>query len=223
MMKNQFSFEHLFLLFFLLFFLFLLIQLELLAFAFEKLNLSPTLGMLILVLSLFGSAINLPVFRISSEQPPQQMQVYQRWGIFRISFQPFLNETQISVNLGGCLIPLAVSIYLFVNSGLPIAVTLFGIAIVSLISYFFSRPIPGLGIGMPILIAPVSAALVGLFLSPEFSAPLAYISGTFGVLIGADLLHLKAIPGLGAPQASIGGAGTFDGIFITGIVAALLA
>lgn len=87
----------------------------------------------------------------------------------------------------------------------------------------FSRPVPGFGIGMPILIAPVSAAFVGLLLSPEHSAALAYISRTIGVLIGADLLNMKIIPKLGAPFASIGGAGTFDGIFITGIVAALLA
>ena len=222
-MKPPFSYVHFIFLLSLLFFLLILLQLELLAFAFEKLNLPPALGVSILVLSLFGSAVNLPVFRIRSESPLQQMPDYQRWGIFRIPLQPFSNETLVSVNLGGCLIPLAVSVYLFANSDLPMAVTLFGVAIISLISYFFSRPIPGLGIGMPILIAPVSAALVGLFLSPEFSAPLAYISGTLGVLIGADLLHLKVIPRLGAPHASIGGAGTFDGIFITGIVAALLA
>jgi uncharacterized membrane protein len=93
--------------------------------------------------------------------------------------------------------------------------TLLEIALITLISYSFSRPIQGLGTGMPIL--------VGLILSPEQSAPLAYISGTLGVLIGADLLHMKDISRLGTPYASIGGAGTFDGIFITGIVAALLA
>ena len=101
-------------------------------------------------------------------------------------------------------------------------VTLLGIAIVTTLSYYFSRPIPGVGIAMPIFIAPICAAMVGLILSPDQSAPLAYISGTLGVLIGADLLHLKEIPKLGAPNASIGGAGTFDGSFITGIVAALL-
>ena len=74
-----------------------------------------------------------------------------------------------------------------------------------------------------VLVGPISAAIVGLVISPEHSAPLAYISGTLGVLIGADLLHMKDISRLGTPYASIGGAGTFDGIFITGIVAALLA
>lgn len=222
-MKNQYSYGHLIFFLFLLLFLLILIQLELLAFAFAKLNLPPMLGLMILVLSLFGSAINFPVFRMRSDELPHQVLYPLRWGVFRIPLQPFRNETQVSVNLGGCLIPLALSIYLFINSDLSVAVTLLGIAIITAISYFFSRPVPGIGIAMPILIAPLSAALVGLLLYPDQSAPLAYISGTLGVLIGADLLHLKAIPRLGAPHASIGGAGTFDGIFITGIVAALLA
>jgi hypothetical protein len=37
------------------------------------------------------------------------------------------------------------------------------------------------------------------------------------------LLNLGKIQGLGAPVASIGGAGKFDGIFLTGIIAVLLA
>ena len=44
-----------------------------------------------------------------------------------------------------------------------------------------------------------------------------------GTLIGADLLNLGKIHGLGAPIASIGGAGTFDGVFLSGILAVLLA
>jgi uncharacterized membrane protein len=46
--------------------------------------------------------------------------------------------------------------------------------------------------------------------------------GRFGI-IGADLSNLKVIPKLGAPIASIGGAGTFDGVFLSGIIAVLLA
>ncbi len=58
----------------------------------------------------------------------------------------------------------------------------------------------------------------------ESIAPaLAYVVGSLGTLIGADLLNLGNIQGLGAPIASIGGAGTFDGIFLTGILAVLLA
>ena len=52
---------------------------------------------------------------------------------------------------------------------------------------------------------------------------LAYVGGSLGTLIGADLLNLGVVRGLGAPVASIGGAGTFDGIFLTGVLAVLLA
>ncbi|WP_305333316.1 DUF1614 domain-containing protein [Nitrosomonas sp.] len=200
-----------------------LIQVELLSFAFAKLGLPPALGLVVLSLSLLGSVINLPVTRIKSQVPIREFTQPTFLGLLRVPVRPFHNETQISINLGGCLIPAALSIYLFSNSPLSLPSTLLGVAIITLISYSFSRPIQGLGIGMPILVAPVSAALVGLILSPEHSAPLAYISGTLGVLIGADLLRMKDISRLGTPYASIGGAGTFDGIFITGIVAALLA
>ena len=62
-----------------------------------------------------------------------------------------------------------------------------------------------------------------MLLSREYAAPLAYIGGSMGTLLGADLLNLDKIGSLGAPIASIGGAGTFDGIFLTGILAVLIA
>ena len=75
---------------------------------------------------------------------------------------------------------------------------------------------------MPILIAPDQKALVALTLDPAGAPTLVYIGGTVGVRIGADLVGRKEIKKLGEPVASIGGAGTFDGIFVTGIVAVLL-
>jgi len=47
--------------------------------------------------------------------------------------------------------------------------------------------------------------------------------GVLGPLIGADLLHLRNIEALETGIASIGGAGTFDGIFLSSIIAAYLA
>jgi uncharacterized membrane protein len=47
-----------------------------------------------------------------------------------------------------------------------------------------------------------------------------------GTLLGADILHLantRTLNRLRSPMLSIGGAGTFDGIFLTGILAVLLA
>ena len=115
------------------------------------------------------------------------------------------------------------SLYLITISPLSVLQVLLAITIVTFICYSVSRPVKGLGIGMPIFIAPFTAAITAILISPQNSAPLAYICGTMGVLIGADILRIKDIPKLGAPIASIGGAGTFDGIFLTGIVAVLLA
>lgn len=201
--------------------LFALIQIGLLQIAFGKLGLSPSSAYLLLFSSLFGSMINLPLFTLRTDpQPPAEVQkpMFPGFPLWR-----FTNRTMVALNVGGGLIPVGFSLYLFQHSDVILTEAIQGIFFVTLVSYFFSRPIRGLGIGMPILIAPLSAALVAVLLNPDASAPLAYISGTMGVLIGADLLRLKDIRHMGAPLAAIGGAGTFDGIFITGIVAVLLA
>jgi uncharacterized membrane protein len=49
------------------------------------------------------------------------------------------------------------------------------------------------------------------------------VAGVVGSLVGADLLHLADVRRIGTGMASIGGAGTFDGIVLSGIIAAYLA
>jgi uncharacterized membrane protein len=101
--------------------------------------------------------------------------------------------------------------------------SLASVAIVAAVCHFLAEPVPGLGIAEPVFVPPFVTALVALLLSRRHAAPLAYISGSLGTLIGADLLNLDKIQGLGAPIASIGGAGTFDGIFVTSALAVLYA
>ena len=208
----------------LLVFLFVLIQVDVLSFAFVKLGLSPSTGMLVLFGSLLGSAVNIPLFTLQAEEgalPPSELP--RRFDHLRDLVGRFDGRTVVAVNLGGCVIPVGVSLYLLQIHQLPLLSLMLGIAGVAAASYASSRPIPGMGIGMPLFIAPVVSVLLALMLYPQSAAPLAYISGTLGVLIGADLLRLRTITRLGAPVASIGGAGTFDGIFFTGVLAALLA
>jgi uncharacterized membrane protein len=69
----------------------------------------------------------------------------------------------------------------------------------------------------------VLAAILAMLLSRDRRVVVAYVSGTMGCLLGADVFNLSAIAQLHAPIASIGGAGTFDGVFVSGIVAVLLA
>jgi uncharacterized membrane protein len=126
----------------------------------------------------------------------------------------------MAVNLGGAVIPTILSLYLLVKNSLYVRAVA-GVAILSAVVYFVARPVGGVGVQVPIFLPPLMAAAVALLLSRDHAAPLAYISGTLGTLIGADLLNLGNMAGFQSP--SIGGAGTFDGVFLTGIIAVLLA
>lgn len=200
-----------------------MVQIGLLSIAFDKLGLSADAGFLVLMSSLAGSVVNLPLFYIRSDPPPPGLleQYRRRSLLLPPNFRP--GRTLIAANVGGCVIPVFFSLYLLRHTAVNNGAALVGCALVALLCRWVSRPVPGTGIGLPLFIAPVAAAVMGVTLDPEASAPLAYICGTLGVLVGADLLRLDDIRHMGAPMASIGGAGTFDGIFITGIVAALLA
>lgn len=199
------------------------VQLGALTLAFDKLGLSPGAAVGLLIASLLGSAVNLPLFRVRAEHPPQDF-VPPRWRrLLRLPERPFTGWTVIAVNAGGCLVPVAFSFYLLTRNPPPVWQVLIAVAGVTTLSRLVSRPLPGIGIGMPPLVAPLAAALIAILLGGEHGPALAYVGGTLGVLIGADLLRLGDIRKIGTPFASIGGAGTFDGIFITGIIAVLLA
>jgi uncharacterized membrane protein len=133
-----------------------------------------------------------------------------------------LAGTVIAVNVGGAVIPTIMSLYLLVTRQLWVQGAI-ATAIVALVLHWLAHPVPGIGIAVPVFFPAIVTAVVALLLSRGNAAPLAYIAGSMGTLIGADLTNLDKVAGLGAPVASIGGAGTFDGIFLTGIVAVLLA
>ncbi len=204
-----------------LIFLFFLVQVGVISYAYERLGISAHLIFPLLLLSLFGSSLNIPITKVESGSLVSDRMV-DFFGVRHVI--PILRHQQgtvIAINLGGAIIPACISIYLLFSTGL-VGRGLLGIAIVSAIVHNFARPVPGVGIAIPIFIPPLVAAATGLVLAPEQAPALAYIAGTLGCLIGADLLNIPKLAGLGAPIASIGGAGTFDGIFFTGIIAVLL-
>ena len=205
---------------FVLILLFTLVQIGLLHIAAEKLGINFGQALFALFLSLLGSVINLPLFTLPLP-PDTTPPAYTGWLLGQIRPRP--DRVIVAINLGGAIMPILFSLHLLTRSGLGPGPLLLSVIIVSTISYLLSRPIPGLGIAMPVFIPPMAAALCALVFAPGHSAPLAYISGTFGVIIGADILRLKEVQRIGASVVSIGGAGTFDGIFLTGIVAVLLA
>ncbi len=204
-------------------FLLAIVQIQLLTIAFEKLGLSPQAATFVLFAALLGSLINIPLFSLPSRagEVPDELPLGDR--LWRRS--PWLRpgRTLIAVNVGGCLIPLWLSFHFWRLHTVSTGHLLLATALVTALSYALARPVPNLGIAMPALVPPFAAVLLALVIDPAHAAHLAFISGTVGVLLGADVLHLPDIRDLGPPIASIGGAGTFDGIFLTGILAALLA
>ncbi|HUE17998.1 MAG TPA: DUF1614 domain-containing protein [Planctomycetaceae bacterium] len=200
----------------------MLVQLGILEYAYAKIGIQPRYVFVLLLLSLLGSYVNIPVAQIPAKQIVSN-QIVSDWGVQYVVPQvEEWSQAIIAVNVGGALIPTVLSLYLLFKNRLFVQ-SLVGVAFVAAIVYQLAHAVPGVGIAMPPLIPPLLAAGVALVLSRQAAPALAYISGSLGTLIGADLLNLGIVQGLQAPVLSIGGAGTFDGVFLTGILAVLLA
>jgi uncharacterized membrane protein len=203
-------------------FLVVLLQIGALRYAYMRIGLSAYGAILILLGSLIGSYFNIPL----TELPERQILSGQEVDFFGMHYVvPVVVDwpgTIVAVNLGGAVIPGLISLYLFVKNRLWIRGIL-AIVCVATVCHLLAKPVSGVGIALPVFVPAVASAVVALVLSRQRVAPLAYIGGSLGVLVGADLLNLGRVQGLGAPVVSIGGAGTFDGVFLTGVLAVLLA
>ena len=202
--------------------LLLLVQVRALRYAYMQLGVSSGTAFFLLFGSLLGSYVNIPIATLGAENMVTAREVTyygMRYIVPALANSP---KVVLAVNVGGAVIPTLLSIYLLSKNGLW-GRGLIATAIIAAICHALAQPIRGVGIGLPIFVAPVAAAIVAAVVSWRSAAPLAYAGGSLGVLIGADLLNLGKLQGLGAPVLSIGGAGTFDGIFVTGMMAVLLA
>jgi len=209
-------------------FLFILLEIGIIHHAFLMIGLPPELAFMALFASLVGSYINIPLTRIESG-PPHPVDVVNSFGVrYRVPMRYAGGSTILAINVGGALVPVLVSLYVMFVQPAAIVPAAMGVAIVAMVVHRFARPMPGMGIATPMFIPPIVAALTALVLTGVMSGgahvdAVAFVSGVLGTLIGADLMNLNQLNTLGAPVASIGGAGTFDGVFLTGIVAVLLA
>ena len=196
--------------------------------ALTKLGLSPPAALIILTGIIFGSTVNIPIKRYPREEEIF-VDPYVMFGFGRLLSMPRRTRRYVTlaVNVGGCVIPTALAAYeclLVARHGPTALMTLLIVTLANVaVCFRVARPVPNLGITMPALIPPVIAAGLSLLLIPDFAPPVAFVAGVLGPLIGADLLHLKEVVKITPAIASIGGAGTFDGIVLSGLVAALLA
>ncbi len=222
--------------------------------AFRLLGLSPRGALLLLLISLVGSLINIPLTRrrivladpALERLPPvvRQMLPYFHYD------PPLVTEEILAVNVGGAVVPVVFSVYLCTLRGTSIPAAVAATVVVTVVTKLFARPRPGVGVTLPAFVAPLTAAVAAhglvrlLGADPDAAAPAAYIAGTLGTLIGADLLNLPRLlrgravgdaereagelglapaPPARTVIASIGGAGVFDGIFLSSVLAPLLA
>jgi uncharacterized membrane protein len=199
-----------------------LVELRVLAYAYRKIGVRPRYVLAILVLSLVGSHVNIPLYSVSVERvlPPQAIEMFGRLYLVPDIVQP--RTTVVALNVGGALIPALVSAYLMIRTRLY-GPMLIGTLIVAVVVNWLAQIVPGVGIAVPMIAPPLVAAGAALLLAFRKAPPVAYVAGSMGALIGADLLNLGRIADLQAPVVAIGGAGTFDGVFLTGIIAGLLA
>jgi uncharacterized membrane protein len=202
--------------------LIIIVQLRILRYAYLRLGVSPGAALFLLFGSLIGSYFNIPI-TILPGATVQSGQVVDFYGMqYVVPYVTSWPGTVLAVNVGGAVIPTVMSAYLVLRYQLWLRAALVTV-VVAAVMHSMATPVPGIGIAVPVFAPVVTTAIIAFILSREYAAPLAYIGGSMGTLVGADLLNLGNIGGLGAPVASIGGAGTFDGIFLTGILAVLLA
>ncbi|MHB1127199.1 MAG: DUF1614 domain-containing protein [Bacillota bacterium] len=169
----------------------------------DRMRLTDKAALAILVLMIVGSYINIPI--------------------------PVPGLT-FSINVGGALVPVGVAIYVLTRAGTTkewvralIATGLTAAAIL-LINRYVLSPDPwqtGSDIIDPLLLYPIVAG--GVAYIAGRSRRSSFIAAILGVLV-ADLYDMVYLLGRGIPGAvAIGGAGVFDAIILSGIVAVLLA
>jgi uncharacterized membrane protein len=190
-------------------------------YAYRQIGVSATAVFAVMFASLVGSAINIPVARLRAQPSEEERYVRVPWTGYRVPVRMPGEESILAVNVGGALIPTAMSVTLLIRDHIWWQAAA-AVAIVTFVVHLIARPEPGVGITVPGFVPPLIAAASALALAPHRAAAVAYISGTLGTLIGADLLNLPKTRKLGGGVSSIGGAGTFDGVFLSGIVAVLI-
>jgi uncharacterized RDD family membrane protein YckC len=128
----------------------------------------------------------------------------------------------LALNIGGALIPVVLAFYFLRKKNALYTVT--GITLVAGLTFLVTRYEPGVGIVSELYLCFIPTAAAIVFSIAVYKrkvvagAPFGYSIATLGSFIGADILRLPQVftePFIGA----IGGAGVYDMVFISGLVA----
>jgi len=183
-------------------------------------GISYTEAITIFSLIVIGSFVNIPIYEKEGKEVIERY--YFLWFVYSVRKR---KKITIAINLGGCIIPLVLALKLLAE--IPILDFLIAFTVSTLVIYHFAKPIPNVGIVVPMFIPPTISAISSFFALLAFNHPifilpkLSFAVGVLSALFGADILHLNEIEKIGSGVVSIGGAGTFDGIFLTGVFAVI--
>jgi uncharacterized membrane protein len=199
--------------------------------AFTRLGFSWISALVLVVLMLFGSFVTIPLYRIRRDMIRVSHNEAPVFGVCVPSESGKVWDTTISLNLGGVVIPVCVSLIMMYRAMLITGASLVltvgtGITIVAIITFVSTRLVTCTGIQVPLLIPGLTALLASLLLAGGTgltAAVTAFVSGTTGVLLGGNIANLYRIKDLDVPEVSFGGAGTFGSIFICCMLPALIA
>jgi len=200
--------------------------------AFTRLGLSWVEALALVLLMLFGSFVNVPLYLIRRDMVEVTPISYDRYGnpSLQRSATPVW-ETRISLNLGGCILPVFIAAYMMyrvatVTGSLQLVPLFLCAGIVSLVTFVTTREIPGMGIYVPVFIPALTALVAGILISGGgglAAAATALAGGIIGTIAGGNLAHLVRVWDLDIMEISIGGFGTFGAVFLCCILPALIA
>ena len=208
-----------------------LLVLGLIGAAFSRLGFSWITAIAVVLLIMLGSFVNIPFYRIKRDMVRISPDTTAVFGSGSLWPADPVWETLVSINLGGAILPVCISLYLLYQAVSITGTSLLvpvgaGIVLVALVTFFATRPVPGVGLRVPLLIPALTALLMGMLLFGGAGIPatvLVFVSGTAGVLVGGNIAYLFRIKDLEVHSVSIGGAGTFGSVFICCILPALVA
>jgi uncharacterized membrane protein len=199
--------------------------------AFVRLGFSWISALVVILLMIFGSFVNIPVYRIRRTVIRLSSSDVSDQDLYLSHPSSSIWDIPVSCNLGGAVIPAGISAFLLYKAipitGPSLAFSASaGIIIVAVITFFSTRIVRGVGIQVPLLIPGLTALLAGLILTGGTgltAAVTAFVCGTIGTLSGGNIANLFRVRDVEIPQVSVGGSGTFGAVFICCILPALIA
>jgi uncharacterized membrane protein len=180
---------------------------------FDLLNFSSSASLLMIVVIIIGSFINIPL-------GGRRMVRVEETRFFGLVRRDVWRTQGLSLNVGGVIIPLLIVGYFL--SYIPQEAVVVTTIVVSFFSFMGAKFVKERGILISMFLPVLFAVFFSLLLAPDHAPQVAFSSGVLGVLIGADLLRIPFILNRSGGVMCVGGGGIFDGIFLVGIISALV-